>query len=72
MEVGNPLSARANAFSIASLVPQPGEVGSEAYLAAYGYHNQINSSMDCYYNWGQNTGYAPGLKAMEGENSWIV
>ena len=69
MDVNSPLSARANAFSIAALMS--GDPTLDATLLGYGYGPFLAStsqrpSSDCYYDWGQGSSFMSGLKGMEG------
>lgn len=64
------LSARANAFSIASIMAA-GEGGMldpalMASMSGFGCVPQQRST-DCYFDWGQNQSYMPGIKGMEGK-----
>ena len=72
MEANSPFSPRAGAFTIASLMsegadgalyPNPGPAPGYQTLAP-----PPGTRGECgYFDWGQTNGYAPGLKAMEGE-----
>lgn len=64
MDVNNPLSFRANAFSIQSLMS-----GSLTDLTLGGFGYSVvppQRSTDCCFDWGQNGAYGPGMKTMEG------
>ncbi|KAK7479982.1 hypothetical protein BaRGS_00028809 [Batillaria attramentaria] len=69
MELPNPLSPRANAFSIASIMSGPGMAGMEAmYLAGYPSPVPPQRSTDCSFDWTQATAshYTPAfMKGME-------
>ena len=79
MDANNPLSPRANAFSIAALMSDP---EMQYSLLDYGYHpasvpaaaSDSPAAKDCYYDctgalgqWGANI--SRGIKGMEGEYS---
>ena len=69
------MSARANAFSIASLM-SAGEAGVEGLMGLGSYPGMVPNnggvpqqrSTDCFFDWGNNNMYMPSLKSMEGEN----
>ena len=64
MDVNTPLSYRANAFSIQSLMS--GSL-SDLTLGGFGYPVvPAQRSTDCCFDWGQNGAYGPGMKTMEG------
>lgn len=62
MDVTNPLSPRANAFSIASLMSGP---GAEAMFMGIPPLVPPQRSTDCYFDWSQGGTY-PTVKTMEG------
>ena len=64
MDVQNPLSPRANAFSIASLMSGP---GIETIFGGLGIPPLVppQRSTDCFFDWNQGAGY-PTMKSMEG------
>ncbi|XP_069136138.1 T-box transcription factor TBX10-like [Argopecten irradians] len=67
MDINGPLSARANAFSITSLMSGP---FADSFLGslggAFGYQQvPPQRSTDCLFEWGQNGGYGVGIKGME-------
>lgn len=64
MDITGPLSVRANAFSIASLMSGPFSDSVFNSLGYPGSSGQYNS--DCFVEWG-NCGYPPAMKSMEGE-----
>ena len=67
MDVNSPLSFRANAFSIQSLMS-----GSLTDLTLGGFGYSVvppQRSTDCCFDWGQNGAYGPGMKTMEGMTS---
>ncbi|XP_041349018.1 T-box transcription factor TBX10-like isoform X2 [Gigantopelta aegis] len=63
MDVQNPLSPRANAFSIASLMSGP---GIETIFGGLGIPPLVppQRSTDCFFDWNQGAGY-PTMKSME-------
>ncbi|KAK3084510.1 hypothetical protein FSP39_014583 [Pinctada imbricata] len=64
MDVNGPMSARANAFSIASLMSGP---FADSVLGSLGFGSGVppQCSTDCLFDWGQNCGYSSGMKSME-------
>lgn len=64
MDITGPLSVRANAFSIASLMSGP---FSDSVFNSLGYPGPSGQyGADCLVEWG-NCGYPPGMKSMEGK-----
>ncbi|KAK3591469.1 hypothetical protein CHS0354_031575 [Potamilus streckersoni] len=62
MDVNNPMSVRANAFSISSLMS--GQL-TDAVFGGFGFSSvPTQRSTDCYFDWGQSM-YGPGMKSME-------
>ncbi|KAL3856656.1 hypothetical protein ACJMK2_011384 [Sinanodonta woodiana] len=62
MDVNNPMSVRANAFSISSLMS--GQL-TDAVFGGFGFSGvPTQRSTDCYFDWGQSM-YGPGMKSME-------
>ena len=67
------MSARANAFSIASLMSGGEGLVENGCFMGMGF-NPVppQRSTDCYFDWGQNTSYVPGIKGMEGEAYFLI